>query len=210
MVRFRIKRRARPFSLLPFLLAAAFAFLAWRFDRMVEPVLMNIAEMKVSVMATDLVNRLVGETIVAEFRSDRLMTVEKNEAGDVVLIQLNTVEINRLSTTAVAAVQEGIKSISGEDISIPIGQAFGIRVFSAVGPDVKVRVVPMGKAVANITDTFESAGINQVKHCVYLTTEVTLRLMLPLDSSPVVVRSSVPLTTMILPGKVPVTYLDIR
>jgi sporulation protein YunB len=184
--------------------------MAWRFERTVEPALMGIAEAKASVLATDIINRVINECVVRETKSAELLSIEKNQAGDVVLIKVNTMEIGRLETMAVAAVQSEIKAISEEEIRIPLGQVLGSRVFAAWGPAIRVRVVPMARAGAEITDRFESAGINQVKHCVYLNADVQLRVMLPLASSFVSVKSSVPLTTVILPGKVPVTYVDIR
>ncbi len=210
MVRFRVRRRSGPFSFWPLVLAAVFALSAWRFERSVEPVLMSIAETRASVLATDIINRVIGEAVVSSVRSDQLLTAEKNQAGDIVMLRVNTMEVNRVTAMAVAAVQEGVKSLSDEEIAIPLGQAVGFRVFAAWGPAIRVRVVPMAKATTEITDRFESAGINQVKHCMYLEAEVHLRVMLPFSSSPVTVRSSIPLTTVILPGKVPVTHVEIR
>ncbi|MGE5484879.1 MAG: sporulation protein YunB [Ignavibacteriales bacterium] len=210
MVRFRVRRRTGPFSVYPLILAAVFAFFAWRFERSVEPVLMSIAETKASVLATDIINRVVNDTIVSTIKSDQLFTAERNQAGDIVMIRVNTVEVNRLATMAIAAVQDGIRSLPSQEIGIPLGQAMGLRVFSAWGPAIRVQVVPMANVVARISDRFESAGINQVKHCMYLDAEVRLRVMLPFSSSPVIVKSSIPLTTVILPGKVPVTHVEIR
>ncbi len=210
MIRFKRRGRAAPFSLAPLIYAATFALLAWRFERAVEPALISIAETKASVVATDIINSVISDCIVNNFKSDELLTVEKNQAGDIVLIRINTMEINRLEAMALARVQEEIKSLSEQEILIPLGQALGSRVFATRGPAIRARVLPVASAMTEISDRFESAGINQVKHCMYLDTEVRLRIAIPLASSTVVVKSSSPLTSMILPGKVPVTHVDLR
>ena len=205
----RRRARARRLPFLFLMLVAGIAVLGWLVERRVEPVLMYLAETKASVLATDIINETINERVVKGVDLKELVLFEKNQAGDVSLIRINAVEVNRIETLALSTVQNAIKMMGEQQIEIPIGQLLGSRLFAAIGPRLRVRVLPAGRATAAVTDRFESAGVNQVKHCVYLETEVTLRVVAPLASSEIKLKNISPLTVVIVPGKVPTTYIDI-
>ncbi|NPV71579.1 MAG: sporulation protein YunB [Firmicutes bacterium] len=210
MIRFRRRRRAAPALTFPLVVAVIFALAAWQFERSIEPTLIAMAETKATVVATDLINQVITQCIVDEVKTEQLVSIEKNQAGDIALIRINTMAINWIETTVLQSVQAAIKGLSDEVLEIPLGQVLGSRVFAASGPRIKVRILPMGRVFTQVSDRFESAGINQVKHCTYLNAEVHLRIMAPLSSSTVVVKTTNPLTALILPGKVPVTHVQIQ
>ena len=210
VIRFRRRRRATLVFPLPLIVALVFAIAAWWFERSVTPSLMAMAETRATVLATDMINQVISRCVIDEVKADQLVSVEKNQAGDIALVRLNTMAINWIETTVVQSVQAALKNLQDEAIEIPIGQALGSRVFAAAGPRIRVHVIPMGSVFTQVTDRFESAGINQVKHCVYLNAEVRLRVMAPLSSSTVVIRTTNPITALILPGKVPVTHVQVQ
>ncbi|MCL6451675.1 MAG: sporulation protein YunB [Acetobacteraceae bacterium] len=178
-------------------------------ERALRPTAWALAEARASVLATEAVNRAV-ETVVADgVRYQDLIHVEKDEQGRVTLLQPDALQVSRLAARATLAVQEELKRMSGLRFSIPLGQALGTNLFASFGPGIPVTVYPLGTARVGVSDRFESAGINQTRHTIFLDVEATLRVMIPLLRREVRVTARAPVVDVVIVGQVPLGYLHL-
>ena len=68
------------------------------------------------------------------------------------------------------AAEERLQRMNQEQIGIPLGAAFGSQVLAGSGPVVPVKVVPRRRRGRPEFHTeFETSGINQTRHKVYMT-----------------------------------------
>ena len=62
----------------------------------------------------------------------------------------------------------------------------------------------------NFETEFETAGINQTRHKIFLTLRATISLIVPTGSQLVDVTSKVPIVESIIVGEVPQSFVDVN
>lgn len=177
-------------------------------DFRIRPTLLQLAATQAKVVANRAINEAIRADITPDIHYQNLIKLQLNTEGQVTLIQPDTGEINRISTEATLAVQKRLQNLPSEVIRIPLGQIAGSRIMAGFGPKIPVKVIPIGFVTSKINDRFISAGINQVRHQVFLTINATVKLVVPLVNQEVHVSSDVPLVETVIVGAVPQVYVE--
>ena len=175
-------------------------------DCRVRPVLLHLALVKAKQIATQGINQAIRSNISPDIQYENLIHLVFNQEGKIILVQPNTGEINRIASTATLAVQKKLLNLPKVNIQIPVGQIIGSRIIAGIGPQIPVKVLPVGYVESMISDRFESAGINQVRHRIYVTVKATVKMVIPLISEEVKVSNDIPLVEAIIVGDVPNYY----
>lgn len=175
-------------------------------DRRIRPTLIEIAKARARGVAVKTINSVVREKVGRSMRYEDLYAVRTDSRGRAVLMQPNTQEINRVAAEVAEAIGAAFGSLPRQRIEIPLGQVLGSQLLAAMGPNLIVRVLPVGSVEANIFDRFEQAGINQTRHKLYLEIKAMIRVVVPLISVSVDVRTEVPVSESIILGEVPQVY----
>ncbi len=183
---------------------AGFTFVEIR----LKPTLKELAEAKATEVGTTAVNDALSETSALDIRYEDLMDWKTDGSGNIVAVQPNTGEINRIAASTTSRVQSVLRQIRDVKISLPLGQVFGSALLAGVGPWVKVSVIPIGVVSTTVTDTFEVAGINQLRHKIYLQLRANMKILVPLVSSNVTIDTSMPIAEAIILGDVPNFYMS--
>ncbi len=176
------------------------------YKRSMTPTILKIAEVQVQSQSTYAIN----EAIVAVFSDvnyDTLVNVEKNAQNDVVLISANSVNVNSLARDTALLTQSKINSLFDSDIEIPIGTLSGIPLLSERGPNVYIEVAPVGVVNCLFESKFETAGINQTLHRIYLNVFGKVDLIVPTMHKTIDVCVPVLICETVIVGKVPETFL---
>jgi len=204
------RRRGGPPKVLVFLLI--FAGLAvygfWLVEIHLKPTLLAIAEARATLIATQAINNVITEKVSRSIDPQSLVTVKLDNRGRVVFIQPNTLEFNKLAAETTIEVQNALKLVTEERVTIPFGQVFGSQIIASLGPKITVTIIPLGTVQVKVVDKFEQAGINQTRHMVYLYATTSIRIVVPLVSSTVNVQTQVPLSEYVVVGEVPSTYVQ--
>ncbi len=174
-----------------------------------KPTLLELAEARARAVATTAVNTALSETGAIDMKYEDLMDWKTDGHGNIVAVQPNTGEINRIAAKTTTQVQEALRAIEGVRISVPIGQVFGSALLAHMGPWLTVTVVPIGVVSTTVTDQFETAGINQLRHRVYLEIEAYVKILVPLVTSNVRVMTTMPIAESIILGEVPNVYVHV-
>lgn len=184
-------------------------FVLYRADRAFRPSLAAIGEMKAKAMASQAMNEALSQDVFANVRYDQLMDVTMDPDGRrILLIQANAPELARVAGRAQQQVWAKLQELNGQPIRIPLAQVFGWTLFGSWGPSVPVSFHPVGAAITDIRQVFQSGGINQTQHVIYAHTEVTIRVLVPLVSKDVAVSTNTFITAAVLNGEVPSVYLS--
>lgn len=173
-------------------------------DRLLQPTLFTIARVKAIHMATEIMNQTVMDNLASQqLRYQDLIHIHKDEQGKIVLVQADTIKINKVSNEITLKIQDSLKKMDTESINIPLGQLLGIHLLAALGPDLNVEMIPMGIVRVDIVDKFEGAGINQTRHLIWLDLSSEFQITIPLYKEVFKVSTRVPLTQNIIVGDVP-------
>lgn len=207
MIKFKTKVKKRLFIfflIVVFLITAIFLY----FNKIVNPIILSITESKVASLSTKAVNSAVSEVLVENNLYEDLVTICTNDAGDVVMIQANSVLINKLSRDLARASQTKLDTIGAQGVSIPMGTFTGMPIFIGRGPEVRLKVMPIGAIQCSFMSEFVQAGINQTNHKIYVNLTATINVVLPVANKQIVSNTQLLICENIIVGKIPEVYLS--
>lgn len=207
--RSRISREAVVFFVLAVFLFAVVRLFVY-VEHNIRPTILSIASVQADKLATEAINNAINEKVVHSFLYQDLIIIEKNRDGRIVMAQTNNMEVNRLMAETTLRVQRALTDLAGVKIHIPLGQAFNSYILANVGPRIPITLTPVGLVNTNLEDRFEDAGINQVRHKIYLTIDAEMQIVIPFISSITEVSTTVPIVDAIYPGEVPDTVINLQ
>ena len=189
------------------LLAAA--ALGMMLERNLESVILDMAHARAEAMAVEYINEAVRDVMGNQITYEDMITVRTDTAGRITLLQANAVQMNELATVTALQAQARLESADAQSVSIPLGAALGVPFLSGLGPRIQVKVVPVSAVSAAFYTEFESAGINQTRHKIYLSLHTTVRLVIPSGARQVTLGSQVLIAESIVVGQVPESYVQV-
>lgn len=198
-----------PYMLIFLVAGILVSYLFVTLERNLSETISTVACAKAKVIATENINHTIYERIANDVQYRDLITVEKDNEGKIVLMQPNTIAINKLMAQTTLEIQKAMEKMEEKKIRIPMMQAFDNVLLANLGPKLSVRIVPMGTIRTTIVNKFEEAGINQTRHRILLNVEATVRIVFPLIHSKVKVVTQVPISETIIVGQVPGTYMNL-
>lgn len=179
-------------------------------DIKLRDVFFNIAEVKAVQLVTEAIQESLQEEAMNEnIRYQDLIYIHKDSEGRITLMQADTLKVNKIASNTSIAAQKTLENLKWQSFSIPIGQVFGFPIFANWGPRLRYSIMQVGSVKFNITDKFESAGINQTKHTIYLNLDTDVRIVVPSKSGEAVVSTQMPLTENIIVGRIPDTFVTV-
>ena len=172
-----------------------------------RPLLASLATTKVSNTVTRIVSEAVYQAIEdGEIRYDGLVTFEKDETGQITAVRSNMAAFNHLQADILDTILTRIDQVSARELSIPVGTLTGLSLLAGRGPRISVRMESVGSSEANFHNEFVSAGINQTKHQIILTVDVSVSILLPGFTTATKVSNSFIVAETVIVGAVPDTY----
>ena len=120
----------------------------------------------------------------------------------------NTALINRYCSSFSSEINKKISEIPYEEISIPLGAAWGLGFLADTGPKVPFTFYPMGSVNVDYETEFLSAGINQINYKIWLEIAMEIKIVNPLSDEKVTLQRKILLADMVLSGNVPDHYFQ--
>ena len=200
------KKRKVATALLSVLLVCVLLF--FYFQRNATRVLIAISEATMRSSTTVAVNDAVYYTLSDEMRYDDLVTVERNETGEIVAVSANALKINKIARDTASISQSNLKNLSLNGKPIPLGALTGIEALAGLGPRIPFRIIPVSSVSCDFFSTFESVGINQTKHSIYLNVIADISIVMPSRTENFAVTTEILVGEFVIVGTVPDTYLQ--
>lgn len=207
----QLKRRKRTRKLAIFLSLTVILVLLlalFFYRRSMNPIILDIAQTRLKAETTLAINEAVAAALSDDVDYSQFVNVEKNEQNDIVLLSANSALVNKLARYTAILTQKKIAELQSFEVDIPIGTLSGIPLLSELGSTVAVRVSPIGNVSCDFESTFESAGINQTLHRIYLNVESKIDLIVPTSHVEVENRTTILLCESVIIGNVPDTFLQ--
>lgn len=180
---------------------------AYAFDKIVTPTVLSVAnvEMKRKVMET--INRSVVNKYSESFQYDDIIQIEKDNLGNITVLKSDTLKLNKLACDVALESQQKLKEMGSVGIKIPMGYITKNNILSYFGPNITVKMEPIGYIETKYISNFESAGFNQTRHKVYIQVKSNIRVIIPTQSEDVEIISEIPVCETIIVGKIPENFL---
>ena len=177
------------------------------FAYMVNPVIMDTVALKSKALATRAMNSSIADVVMNSIVYDDLVNIISDEFGNISMIQANSLEINNLSKDLAQTCEQRIEEYGKSGVSIPLGTFTGIPLLVGVGPRIKVKMTPIGSVRCKFMSHFESAGINQTVHKIYVNISANVGVVMPLSSRSFSAEQEVLISESVIVGQVPEVYL---
>lgn len=200
-------------------------------DKKVSPVLLNYAELEARKVASVVINSAINKEVSKNINLESLFIISKDSNGEINTIDFNPIEVNHILAKATEIIQNNLKNLergniddidlpnsnylSSEDrlrkgiiFDIPSGLIFDNVFFNNLGPKIPVKLSLVGDIISEITTNVSNYGINNALIEVRINLTLTERVILPITSSKIEIKISVPLALKIIQGTVPNYYLN--
>ena len=174
----------------------------------VNPIIIAMSEAKVKSYTVRAVNQAIQTVLGVGTIYDDLIEISHDIDGNITMIQTRSATINRLSKELTREAQVNMEQIGVDGFGIPIGTFTGMPILVGRGPDVNIRLMPIGSVYSNFISQFVTAGINQTNHRIYLNIETKVSLILPVVHKTISSVANIMICESIIIGKVPDTYLN--
>lgn len=125
-------------------------------------------------------------------------------------MQANTVLLNQIISQITNNIQTRIDQTPTTMVYINYGSVSGIRLLKNFGPKFDIELETAGSITPHIKSEFESVGINQTLHKIYLELNNSIGILTPIGSFGKDVASKVLLTEAVIVGEVPDTYYNLE
>lgn len=132
-----------------------------------------------------------------------LVSVSRTESGSITGITTDIVKLNLFKSQVTNAIDNAFSEKKRTVITVPLGTATGVTLFSGAGPDVDVKIGLSSSTYSNFENIFESAGINQTQHSLMLNISSQVTLSLPNKRISKNVETSFCVAQTIIVGTVP-------
>jgi len=156
----------------------------------------------------DSVNKAVLSSTDKDLVYNELVSVSKNNDGQIELILLNSQKINRLNREIADKSKSILESKLSDGISVPLLAFSGIGILKGYGPTVKFKSIYVVSVECDFLSKFESVGINQTLHSLYISVTSKVNVDMALTPKTVESTTEILVSEVVLVGKVPEVYLN--
>ena len=126
-------------------------------DHQIHPLVKSFGENQAKFTSTKAINEAVTQVLTDEqIRYEDLVTVARNEVGDIVSVEADISKINRLKAEITTVVLERLKEYAHLEMRIPLGSILGGEMFNDRGPRIPLRVTMSGNALTTMNSAFSS------------------------------------------------------
>ena len=187
---------------------AIFIFCTVYFRKNIVPTVMDSSIAQVRAITTNAINLAATTVINGGLTYDELFKVKKDNNGKITMIQANSPRINTIAREIANLAQANLDALGTQEISISVGTFTGLALLTGFGPDVTIKIVPIGTANCDFVSYFQSAGINQTLHKIYIDVYADVNIITPIDEPTVQVKAEILVCENVIVGEVPEFYLN--
>lgn len=197
----------------------------------IRPTLIAIAKTETQRIGTLAINDAISREILEDSEMEKLVDIEQDDQGKVMHVQYNPVIYNRVLQETTRRVQNYLNDIEQGKVKdihipskvneaaegatfsedgiihmIPLGQATNNALLAHLGPRVPVRLSAIGAVKSQLKENVVHVGINNTYMSVSVDIEVDVKVVIPFATDTEIVRTSIPVAMVYIPGEVPDFY----
>lgn len=180
-------------------------FFIWLIFTKLQPSFIEYAKVYSNNIANEVVNSAVDDVFVKE-EYQSLAKIMENSSENIKAIETDTAKINRLKSAIIQSMQKNIDSHKSDTVYVPLGSCSNLYFLAGLGPKVPIRIYPVSIVNADFKESFDSVGINQVKHKLYLDVSMKMSFVGMMFAQSDTVETSVLLNETIIVGDTPTYY----
>lgn len=151
----------------------------------------------------------VCNAVMNGLKYEDLCSIEKDKEGNITLMNMNVINVNKVSSEIAIKLQDKLNEIEEKIITISMGSLTGIKLLAGRGPKIHVRLELMGDIQTSVKSEIKEVGINQSLHKIYLSINSNISMISPYKDTDEEITTEVLLAESVIIGKIPETYYDL-
>lgn len=191
------------------LILITFNISMYTLDRIITPTILAVADAEMRAKSMEIINTAILDEYSKQFNYDDIIKVEKDGQGNISLLKADTLKMNKIATDVAVNSQKELKVLGSRGVKIPMGYIFQNNILAYFGPSVSVKMDPVGYIETRYQSEFESAGVNQTRHKIYVQVYAKLRIIIPMRHDDIEVKGEIPIAETIIVGKIPNTSINL-
>lgn len=203
----RIHKRLRKVFFLLILLSVAVVLL---FEAQAVPFTKKCVRKKAKSTATKVISNEVEKNLeLLKYSYKDLASINYSDDGKVNSINTNSININKLKSKTIKSIQKQLDIQKLYKFSLPLGSFTDITLLSTAGPEIEISFVLTGSVNCEIKSKFESGGVNQTVHHMYLIVKAEIITLSPEYSERINFKTDYEIAQTVIVGNTPSTFADI-
>lgn len=190
-------------SIIIIIIIAVVTFL--NITKAINPMINDLCIDKAKNIATMISNE-EATVIMDQYSYDDLITITRDKENNVKMLQTNTKNINKIISDIPVNIVSKFNEEQNSNIFIYLGSITGLKIFSAVGPKINIRISHVGNVNTKLVSEFTAQGINQTLHRVYLNLDCEVTILTPYDTIKQKIENQVLIAESVIVGVVPDFY----
>lgn len=172
----------------------------------VSPILLKYAKIEGKKQAIDIISKNLSDDIVECLNEEELFTVEKDNNGNIEMIDYNTKVVNKILSISSKQVTKNFYDFKKENNSvikkIPMGIITNNIFFENLGPKVPIKMNLDGNVLTSLKTKVKNYGVNSALIEVYVNIEANIDIIIPFCNTKIKVKNEVPISIKVAKGNV--------
>lgn len=201
---YKRKRRRFKFLIFLFFCIVFIIFICFR----LRLIFITLCKNEIQSVSQKIINNVVNSKL--DVLDKELLQFEKDENGEITFVNSNVIYMNKLANEISIDISEEINMLDYLYLDIPVGTLFGNDMLNSIGPDIKIKFIPIGDVQTEFKTDFSSTGINQTKHKVFLNVVCQIQALSIVADTLVSTNLEIPIVETVIVGGVPSTYYHLE
>ncbi|MBS5852406.1 MAG: sporulation protein YunB [Staphylococcus sp.] len=166
-------------------------------------------EKEVTTIISDILAESIEKNNVLK-DTDNILNYKYNTDGKISSIYIDSTKtskiISSINLTLSKLLRDGTIEESVKDINMPLGMLVSRALFTTLGPDIKIEVLPVSSYKTDIYTNLIDYGINNSLFELYLKINIKIETIIPLKTSQIDYNTNLLLSSIVIQGEVPYYY----
>ena len=207
----RKKKRIKKICLFLAVIVALSLFIVSYVESYFGPIIRTMAISRSEVLLSQEIANEINETMSEEgITYSDIISFVTDKDGRINAMTTNIVAANKLKSFLALSILTRITNVDGTELGIPVGNLTGISILAGRGPEIRVKVIPIGSVQTELSSQFVSAGINQTQHRIIMEVTSNVDIILPSETVSTTVSVNVVIAETVIVGSVPESYAEIK
>lgn len=180
------------------------------FESQIEPFEEKCVIKQAKSISNIMINNAIAEaTDELKYTYYDLAKVNYSDSGEVKAITTVSENINNLKSSVMLNIQKELDKNEMYYFTLPLGAFTQLNSINNWGPDVEINFRLSGSAKCKIKSKFNSAGLNQTIHHIYIVVITNIIVMTPNFTKEKVYKSDYEIAQTVIVGDIPNAFADI-
>jgi len=169
----------------------------------------NYVKQKAINESSLIIAKTIEEEVLPRIDMDNLVFNVKTENEKIDSIYINTYQVNQIIAITTSKIAEKLKNLKNEELTnltLPFGIIISDVLFYDLGPEINIKMYPIGAVMCDVKSVIEEYGINNSIFRLEIAVSVSFNVIIPLQREEITVNTAIPVIVQIIQGEVPRFY----